>query len=239
MNSYARAGVYAAIGGEGSTTGSLTLADTAVISGVDGLTAAALKTTDGTTGLDLTGVSAGGITVNIDFGGPGAFTVLDYAGTATGFTAGSGDTLFAIGSSPTASGRGAIGFADTGTAITLDLGFASRTWDNDNGGGVNSGTGLWIDANTTDDNWVEGDQDFFNGDSVTFDDTPGAAQTITLGTDVAPGFISFANDATTAYTIDTRCWHHDHDRPLVELLQQRQQHDQCGHRRNRFTLQRR
>ena len=78
------------IGGEGSTTGSLTFVNTASISGVSGLTAAALSTTDAVVGLDLTGVSASGITVNIDFGGPGAFTVLDYGGTATGFTAGSG-----------------------------------------------------------------------------------------------------------------------------------------------------
>ena len=61
----------------------------------------------------------------------------------------------------------------------------------------------WLAANTTDDNWVEGDQDFYNGDSVTFDGTPGSAQTITLGSNVAPGSISFANGATTAYTINS------------------------------------
>ena len=186
----------AAIGGEGTTSGTLTLVDTASISGVDGLTAGALGTTDAVTGLDLSGVTAGGITVNIDQGGPGVFTVLDYGGTATGFVAGSGASLFTLGTAPAASGRGAGGFADTGTAITYDLGFGTRTWNNF------SSDSTWNEGGAGSTNWVEGDTLFFDGDSVIFGDTPGSNQTIALAQNVTPSSVVFTNDATTGYTIN-------------------------------------
>lgn len=190
----------ATLGGEGSTTGTLTLADGSTIDGVDGSTAGALTAS---AGLDLTGVSAGGILVNFVTGGPGAFTVLDYNSIATGFTAGSGAGFFTDNTGLAASGRSGGGgtFGDTGTAITFDLGFATRTW------AAAATTGNWTNANTTDNNWVEDDNDYFDGDAVIFTNSdvdasaPAADQTITLTTDVTPSTITFTNNTNT-YTID-------------------------------------
>ncbi len=61
-------------------------------------------------------------------------------------------------------------FNDTGSAITLALSSESRTW--------NGGSGVW-DINTS-ENWLEGDQKFYQLDSVTFGDT-GAGTVILTG----------------------------------------------------------
>ena len=185
--------VGATIGGEGSTTGSLTFAAGATTLEMDASTLSALSSS----GLTTTGST---VTVNVAGIAPAPITVIDYS-TAAGVSHRDGvDGVCTRNRGDQWSGSRWL--SDTGTAITLDLGFATRTWDNNNGGGPNSGTGPWIDGNTADNNWLQDDEDFFNGDSVTFDDTPGAAQTITLGSNVAPGSISFANGATTAYTIN-------------------------------------
>ncbi|MDF1824780.1 MAG: autotransporter-associated beta strand repeat-containing protein [Verrucomicrobiales bacterium] len=194
----------AALGGEGSTTGTLTLVDGAVIDAVNGSTTSALTASGG---LDLTGVSAGGILVNFANGGPGAFTVLDYGSTSLGgFTAGTnGETFFTNNTGLTASGRvggGSGTFADTGTAITFDLGFETRTW------AAAASTANWINGNTADNNWVEGDNDYFDGDAVIFTDAsvdsnaPTTAQNVTIVGDVAPSSVSFtSNDADVTYEV--------------------------------------
>ena len=197
----------ATLSGEGSTDGLLTLGDN---TGGGAAGAGAILTIDASTepgaftSLSLTSDVTGGThTVNFSASptGTGDITILNYGmGTFTGAT-----TDFIVGSGLTLSGRGGMfnnDVSDTNNKkITLSTGFATRTW------AAAASTSNWIDADTVDNNWVEGDNDFFNGDFVIFTDSnvdaaaPTTAQTIILTGSVAPTAVTFSNN-DFAYTFD-------------------------------------
>ena len=176
-------GVGGNIGGEGATSGNIVFAGTTHTLTIDAGSSEALSTS-GT--LDVNAVSAGNLTVNATGSSSGSVTVLDYSsgvfsGNIDRFTLGSGGSL-----------RGAGSFVDSGSAITVDLGFETRTW-------AGSNNGVW-DGNTT-TNWQEGDFLFVDGDNVIFDDTLTGNSLINLGGNIQAGSITFNNNST-AYTLD-------------------------------------
>ncbi|MGB0154731.1 MAG: autotransporter-associated beta strand repeat-containing protein [Verrucomicrobiales bacterium] len=171
------------IGGEGATSGNIIFAGTTHTLAIDAGSSEALSTS-GT--LDVNAVSAGNLTVNATGSSSGSVTVLDYSG---GVFSGNIDR-FTLGSG--ASLRGAGSFVDSGSAITIDLGFETRTW-------AGSNNGVW-DGNTT-ANWQEGDSLFVNGDNVIFDDTLTGNSLINLSGNIQAGSITFNNNST-AYTLD-------------------------------------
>ncbi len=193
----------ATLSGEGSTTGLLTLGDG---SGATG----AILTVDASTepgafksvGL-ASNITGGTHTVNFSASptGTGDITILNYG---TGSFAGN-LTDFTVGSGLAVSGRGSMFNNDTSDSsnkkITLTTGFGTRTW------AAANTTANWSNGNTTDNNWVEGDNDFFDGDFVIFTDSnvdasaPTSAQTIILTGNVAPTTVTFSNN-DFAYTID-------------------------------------
>lgn len=83
-------------------------------------------------------------------------TVLTYGGTFTGSIA---DFVLAD-----AVNYRSVLFQDTGTAITVSTGSGTRTWV-----GADATNPTFWDTETT--NWAEGDNSFFNGDAVVFDDS--------------------------------------------------------------------
>ncbi len=180
----------ATLGGDGSTTGNITFAGAASLE-VNAVTPAGLTTTGS---LDLSAVGAGGITVNVPAAGPSPITVVAYA-TPVGF---SDTSKFALGSIPPTSARfGSAVLAYSPTKITLDLGYASRTWSG-------SANNSWsIGSNT---NWIEGDNLFYNGDSVLFTNSdvnasaPATDQTISVAASVSPSSVTFTNNTNT-YTV--------------------------------------
>lgn len=176
-------GVGGNIGGEGATSGNIVFAGTTHTLTIDAGSSEALSTS-GT--LDVNAVSAGNLTVNATGSSSGSVTVLDYSG---GVFSGNIDR-FTLGSG--ASLRGAGGFVDSGSAITVDLGFETRTW-------AGSNNGVW-DGNTT-ANWQEGDFLFIDGDNVIFDDTLTGNSLINLDGNIQAGSITFNNNST-AYTLD-------------------------------------
>ncbi|WP_367873537.1 beta strand repeat-containing protein [Luteolibacter sp. Populi] len=133
------------LAGESTVAGLLTLnGGTLVVDAATpgNLTASNGLTLAGTTTLSFTQVPAVGASTN----------VLTYAGTLTGSTANLAVT-----------GARTPVFSDVGGVISLSLGNAARTWTNA------AANGLWdIGASA---NWQEGDNKFFQGDSVSFGDT--------------------------------------------------------------------
>ena len=172
--------------GEGSTTGALVFSGTTHTINADVGTAAALGSTTST---DVSALNVGGFTVNVTGSATGAQDVLTYGTSFTGAL-----DRFVVGTG-TVSARGQT-FADSGSAITLDLGFENKIWV----GGVD---GNW-DINST-ANWSGGsDALYFDGDNVTFNDTATTKAVVINGANVAPGSVTFSNTSGGgAYTLSS------------------------------------
>ncbi|RYD41970.1 MAG: hypothetical protein EOP83_33280, partial [Verrucomicrobiaceae bacterium] len=180
----------AAIAGEGSIAGDLTLGSSVVSDlHVDGSTPGALSTTNltvnGTTYVRLTDLPAVAGT---------PIKLIDYSGTLT--LQGALADAFQLENG--FDYRGAPTFADTGSAITMVVpAGANLVWRGTNA----SEPSLW-DVNYT-TNWKNGANDadvFFNGDNVTFDDT-GVTKTVLMGSLRSPGTVTFNNSAGNDYLI--------------------------------------
>ncbi|VGO19801.1 beta strand repeat-containing protein [Pontiella sulfatireligans] len=171
----------ATLGGEGSSSANVTIGNGsgAGILAIDGSTAGAFSTT-----ADLD--TQNGVSVLVEKAGIGTFKVIDY-GTWNDST----DDFSINAGGVQASGRGET-FADSGTGITLDMGFASRTWS---GGGANPT--FWDNGTTL--NWTEDDQKFFDGDAVTFGDT--GAGTVALQGNVDVAGVTFNNASGNSYAL--------------------------------------
>ena len=113
-------------------------------------------------------------------------TILTYGGTFTG-------NLANLTLANSGSYRAAGAFVDTGSAITLTTGSATRTWQ----GGDATNPTFW---NNTAANWAEGDKLFFNGDAVLFDDTATGSTTVAIQALVIPFSVTF-NNTTLPYTV--------------------------------------
>ncbi|NNM30235.1 MAG: hypothetical protein HKO57_12000, partial [Akkermansiaceae bacterium] len=156
----------ASIGGDGTIASTVTLGVTSLF--FDGSTAEAL-TAQGP--ID----TSAGVTVFVTANGAGALTVLNYnSGAANNIST----AHFTLDGSVATSGRvvGTPPFMDTGSAITIDLGYGNKTWT-----GFDSND--WIEGSAAEGNWTDGgsgDFLFFNGDFVTFDDTVGVNESIDL-----------------------------------------------------------
>lgn len=170
----------ATIGGEGSVK-TLTLG---VATGsnmlIDGSTPGALTvngalTHNGTTTVDFTGTPTGN-----------TVTVLNYTGPLTG------TGTFALAN---AANYRSSSFTDSGSVVTLNLNLKELTWT---GTDVGSPT-TWNIAGI--ENWTDGAaQKFYNGDSVTFNDTPGVNQTVNITGNVLPEAVT-VNNSAIEYTI--------------------------------------
>lgn len=156
------------VGGSGSTTGLLSAAANAAIQ-LNTATPSAAITSNGVT-------FNGATTISFDSApASGTYTVLNYgAGAVTNLT-------------NLVGARG--GFTDNlAGQITANVSVANRTWSGT--------TGTWDSGTST--SWVEGDNKFFAGDTVTFSD-PAAANTVTVSGPVAPAAIA-VNNTTASYT---------------------------------------
>lgn len=170
----------ATIGGEGSVK-TLTLG---VATGsnmlIDGSTGGALTvngalTHNGTTTVDFTGTPTGN-----------TVPVLNYTGPLTG------TGVFALAN---AANYRSASFTDSGSVVTLNLDLRDLTWT---GTDIGSPT-AWNIAGV--ENWTDGAaQKFYNGDSVTFNDTPGVNQTVNITGNVLPETVTVTN-STIEYTI--------------------------------------
>lgn len=82
-------------------------------------------------------------------------------------------------------------FNDTGTKVTGTVSTGTRTW--------NTTSGIWESGGAT-TNWLEGDQKYFNGDTVTFGN-PASGSVVTLNESLLPtGVVSVNN--TNDYTFN-------------------------------------
>ena len=164
----------ARIGGSGSTTGSLTLADGSfVIAANGGVQAASVVATAGTSGANIivpNGPTGGG-TTTVD--------VVRY---------GSGGTPGTVGFNAAVYRSGAVADDTANQKITLAYASDNRTWN---------GTATTWDAGVT-TAWNEGDQKFYWNDAVTFGN-PAAATTVTYLATVAPASVTVNN--TNALTL--------------------------------------
>ena len=110
----------------------------------------------------------------------GTYTLLNYTGTLSGTT-----------SNLSVPYRGAVLNMGSGTndAITLTLGspYLPLVWNNA------SSSSVWNLASAVNWNNSGTNDAFFNGDTVTFDDSPGTSQAITVSGSVVPGSITFSN----------------------------------------------
>lgn len=185
----------AQLDGEGSTSGALVFAGSTHTINADVSTAGALGSTGGGS-TSVASLADGQFIVNLTGTYTAPAKILTYG--SGGF---SGSLAkFAVGTHAgiTLSGRGAS-FTNNGTdAILFDTGFAARTWAGSNG----TNPTFWDNGTTT--NWQEGDQKYFDGDSVTFDDSATASGpvTVALQTNVAPGSAVTFSNATKAYVLN-------------------------------------
>ena len=167
------------LGGEGSTTGSLTFNGSSN-----------LFFDPGTGGAFNAGsVNASGATVTVTAGTAPLGTGIVVLNTTGGIT-GTPGTNFIYNS------RGSIYLSGGGLQLLVDnTGAASLVWKG------NTGNPTFWDLNTT-QNWDNaGNPDkFFDGDSVTFDDTAASFTVAIQGGSVSPGSVTFNNSAN-AYTI--------------------------------------
>ncbi len=179
----------ATIGGEASFAGNATFGAGSTIV-VDGSTPGAI------TAAGAVDTSAG-VTISLTAGGSGDFVLLDFDPAQANNINVSDFTIDLNGittsarllASPTVTIDNATG------QVLLSLGFEDRTWDN------SGGTDVWENG-LDNNNWVEGDEDFHNGDSVIFADDAGSDQTVTVtGGGVEAVNVTFTNDATNNYTI--------------------------------------
>ncbi len=164
-----------ALGGEGGTTGSLTLNGGSVVS-ID-------TTTDGA--LTANGVTvAGAVDIAFDVApSSGTFTVLDYGAGA----------LSGIGNLTATSARGAVVTDDAANhRVRLALTTGARTW-------AGAPAATWDNGTST--AWQEGDQLFYSGDAVRFDDTASGSTTVTLAGTLVPAAVTFTNE-TQAYALE-------------------------------------
>ena len=174
------AGSGANLGGEGSTSGTLTFKETTHSLNIDASTAAALGTT-GSGVLDISALSVGGFTVNSTGTGIGAVTVLNYGGVFTGAL-----DRFAVGTG--ASGHGTGSFTNTGSAITIDLGFVDNTWT--------GATSVWDIGSTA--NWSNAkDSVWQDGDNAIFQDTGVTNFAPTLASNIIANNVTFTNTVNT------------------------------------------
>jgi autotransporter-associated beta strand protein len=173
----------AKIGGEGTITGTLAIGNT---TGADIHIDAA--TTDVLTAgtLDIKGDNF--VFIDRRPTAPGSFPILKYT-----TLAGGDETNFTVQMNARDGSPAVVAHDTVNKQFTVDLGNASRTWDN------GTASSIW---NILDANWAEGDGLFVDGDSVTFSDTPGSNQTISLPSNVAPGSISFSNSTAVSYSIN-------------------------------------
>ncbi len=183
------------LGGEGTTTGNIVFSGPTHTIVVDGSTTEALGTT-GAGQFDLSAITGANVTIDLQgIGGTGPFDVIVYGvGNNVGF---SDTSKFTTINAPTVSARAAgSGLAFTTTAITFDAGYAERTWL---GGNATNPT-FW-DVGVT-DNWNEGDQLFFDGDSVIFSDSAAGNVTVVLQQDVRVSNMTInPEDPTNDYNI--------------------------------------
>jgi autotransporter-associated beta strand protein len=172
--------------------------DAATIGGEGSVKSLVLGTTTGSN-LLINGSTAGALTVNGALVHNGTTTV-DFAGTPTGNTV----TVLNYNGGVTGAGTFALAnaanyrsssFTDSGTVVTLNLDLKDLTWT---GADVGSPTTWNINGI---ENWTDGAaQKFFNGDSVTFNDTPGANQTVAITGTVLPEAVT-VNNTTIEYSI--------------------------------------
>ncbi len=172
----------AALGGEGTTTGSLTFGagnstlyfDPTTVTGA--FTSGTVSTAGAFVFLNPTGAMTTGT----------AYTVLKQTG---GTFSGSPSDVFI------AAARGTLAFANTNTELTLTpTGPAALIWT---GSGANP---TFWDVVTT-QNWDNSGPDrFYSGDAVTFNDTASNYIVAVQGASVSPGNIIF-NTGTAAYTL--------------------------------------
>jgi autotransporter-associated beta strand protein len=180
----------------GAVTGNVTVADGAKVAGEGAITGALNLGSTGGSDLHVNANTAGAMSADtVNLAGtnavyldvlpatPGPFTLLSY-------------TTLGAGNENNLQVRPAGGYRGNPTVVhdvtnkkfTFALDTASRTWNNA------AATGIW---NAVDANWVEGDNKFFNGDSVAFTDV--AAGTVTMGTALQPFAISLTNTAGNNY----------------------------------------
>ena len=169
------------LGGEGTTTGDITFGNSAGATfslDIDAGTSAALGSGGA---LDLTNVSAGGITVNVAGASSAPITVISFD-SLVGAEPLAGNFALGTNSSPRGSGI----FTQQANSIELTLGFVDNTWV-----GVD---GVWVDGGTG-SNWTGGttDDGFFNGDDATFGDSATTKTVVITGSDVAPSQVTFEN----------------------------------------------
>jgi autotransporter-associated beta strand protein len=169
----------ATLGGEGILSGTLNLgvasgANLRVLGGTD----FALETVN----LALTGIN----NVHLDSmpTTPGPVTVIKYNNLTSGGIAN-------LQLPPGSTVRGT--FTNTGSAIELNIITENRTW----AGTVN---GNW---NSTDLNWIGGDQKFYTGDAVTFNDSA-AIKAVVIPSAVSPASVLFNNSSGNNYTVTGR-----------------------------------
>ncbi len=164
------------LNGEVTATGDMTLSGGTI--SANPLTAESLGTTGN---LNLSGTTT--VVLGANPASTSPFTVLSYSGSLTG---GAANLTLAGG----AASYRSFAFDDTTHGIiTLAVGSASRTWSGAAGE-------LW-DVNTT-ANWQEGDQKFFQLDTVTFGDT-GAGNVAVTGT-LMPGSITVNSSSDYTFT---------------------------------------
>jgi autotransporter-associated beta strand protein len=173
--------------------------DAATIGGEGSVKSLVLGTTTGSN-LLIDGSTAGALTVNGALVHNGTTTV-DFAGTPTGNTV----TVLNYNGGVTGAGTFALAnaanyrsssFSDSGSVVTLTLDLKDLTWTGADGVSPT----VW-DVNGV-ENWTDGAaQKFFNGDSVTFNDTPGVSQTVAITGNVLPEAVTF-NHSTIDYTLN-------------------------------------
>ncbi len=187
----------------GSVAGNLTINDDGTL-GAEGSSGGTLKlgsTTGAKIAVDGSNGSTAFSTLNLDVGTgtqtvileteptvPGIFNVINYSGSVT--AGGPGNFLL-----QNAATYRTAAFADSGSAITLDIGMVSNTW-------VGTTDSIWEIAGLK-ANWQNGtDTVYRDGDIVVFDDTA-ANKTVTVtGANVVPNKVTFNNTAAGgAYTL--------------------------------------
>jgi autotransporter-associated beta strand protein len=162
----------ASISGNGSSTGLLTLSSGSGIALSGGAT---------TTSISINGVTFSGSNLVTFLSNPTASTVYD---------------VFSYGSGPvTTPGNLSVAWRGTLTDDVSNQKYiftagasGTRTW--------NTTTSTWAQGAVG--NWIEGDQSFYGGDSVIFNE-PASASSVTLSGRLAPASV-FVNNTTNAYT---------------------------------------
>jgi autotransporter-associated beta strand protein len=180
----------------GAVTGAVTVADGGKVAGEGAISGALNLGSVGGADLHVNASTAGTLSADtVNLAGTnfvyldvlpstsGPFTLLSYT------TLGAGDeNNFQVQPAGAYRGNPTVVHDVTNKKFTLELNAGTRTWNNA------AVTGIW---DAVDANWVEGDNKFFNGDSVAFTDL--AAGTVTMGTALQPLAISLTNTAGNNY----------------------------------------